>query len=146
MEKRGNDQLQEKRTKKQYGFTLIEVLIGLSVLTIGILAVATMQISAIRGNHLSDCTTTALILAQQKMEDLLNRDMNDAVLKNTETANDDHLTSIETTDHEESLEGSYRRIWNIDDDLPFLDNKTITVTVTWHQDRHKVFLTSIKRP
>jgi type IV pilus assembly protein PilV len=146
MRKNINGLGRKKRIKEQGGFTLIEVLIGLSILTVGILAVATMQISAIRGNHFSDNTTTALILAEQKMEDLLNRDFNDPALTNTEPANDNNLGSTETIDHEELLEGTFRRIWNIDDDNPYMDDKTITVTVTWRQDKHKVFLTSIKRP
>jgi type IV pilus assembly protein PilV len=36
--------------KTENGFTILEVLIAVSVLAIGILAVASMQISAIRGN------------------------------------------------------------------------------------------------
>ena len=137
------------------GFTLLEVLIGLSILTVGILGVATMQISAIRGNHFSDNTTTALILAEQKMEDLLSKNYDDPDLGNDTPANDNNLGSFTLIDHGERVNengetnntGYFRRIWNIDDDNPFSGNKTIRVIVTWPHDlnQHKVFLSSIKR-
>jgi len=147
---------QPMRSMGPAGFTLIEVLIGLSILTVGILGVATMQISAIRGNHFSDNTTTALILAEQKMEDLLSRTYDDGDLNNVNPANDNNLNSLTIFDHNERVNengeinnasGYFRRIWNIDDDHPFNGNKTISVIVTWPHDlnQHKVSLSSIKR-
>lgn len=52
------------------GFTLLEVLIALSIFTIGILAVGAMQISAIRGNDTSSDFTEALLLGQSKLDGL----------------------------------------------------------------------------
>ena len=147
---------QPRTSQGQLGFTLVEVLIGLSILTVGILGVATMQISAIRGNHFSDNTTTALILAEQKMEDLLSKNYDDGDLNNVNPANDNNLDSLTLIDHNERVDengetnntrGYFRRIWNIDDDNPFNGNKTIRVIVTWphNLNQHKVFLSSIKR-
>ena len=147
---------QPRTSQGQLGFTLVEVLIGLSILTVGILGVATMQISAIRGNHFSDNTTTALILAEQKMEDLLSKNYDDGDLNNVNPDNDNILDSLTLIDHNERVDengetnntrGYFRRIWNIDDDNPFNGNKTIRVIVTWphNLNQHKVFLSSIKR-
>ena len=144
------------RNMGKSGFTLIEVLIGLSILTVGILGVASMQISAIRGNNFSDSTTTALILAEQKMEDLLSKNYDDGDLNNVNPDNDNILDSLTLIDHNERVDengetnntrGYFRRIWNIDDDNPFNGNKTIRVIVTWphNLNQHKVFLSSIKR-
>jgi len=52
------------------GFTLIEVLIGLVLLAIGLLAIAGMQITSIKGNFFSANMTQASILAQDRLEAL----------------------------------------------------------------------------
>ena len=54
------------------GFTLIEVLVGLVLLAIGLLAIAGMQITSVRGNFFSSNMTQASILAQDHLETLRN--------------------------------------------------------------------------
>ena len=135
------------------GFTLIEVLVAIVILTVGLLAVGTMQISAIRGNFMSGNTSTALSLASEKMEDLLNKDFNHADLTNSVTGNDTNLSSITSVDHQENIseEGVvgagafYRRIWNIDDETG-PTTKNMMVIVTWEKNKHRVSIASIKRP
>ena len=56
----------------QKGFTLLEVLIGLIVLAVGLLAAAGMQITSIKGNHFGSNLTRATILCQDKLEELKN--------------------------------------------------------------------------
>ena len=137
---------------EQKGFTIIEVLVAISILTVGLLAVASMQVSAIRGNHMSDNVTIAVALAEEKMEQLLNLDYGDTDLKDSVTGNNANLSSILSIDHEESnidetgaAGGHFRRIWNIADSTPITNNKTITVIVTWQNNKHKVNISSIKR-
>jgi type IV pilus assembly protein PilV len=55
-------------------FTVIEVLIAITILAIGLLGIASMQMNAIRGNSLSDIITCALALAEDKMEELMGLD------------------------------------------------------------------------
>ena len=62
------------------GFTLIEVLIGLVILAFGLLAIAGMQITSIRGNFFSSNMTQASILAQDRLEVLRNLNWSDAPL------------------------------------------------------------------
>jgi len=62
------------------GFTLIEVLVGLVLLAIGLLAIAGMQITSVRGNFFSSNMTQASILAQDRLEILRNLPFNDAGL------------------------------------------------------------------
>ena len=103
------------------GFTLIEVLVAIVILTFGLLAVGSMQISAIRGNFMGGNTSIALSLAGEKMEDLLNKDFNHADLNDGVTGNNGNLSSTTSVDHEENISeegvvgagGFYRRIWNI---------------------------------
>jgi type IV pilus assembly protein PilV len=54
------------------GFTLIEVLVGLVLLAIGLLAIAGMQITSVRGNFFSSNMTQASVLAQDRLETLKN--------------------------------------------------------------------------
>jgi type IV pilus assembly protein PilV len=61
-----------KTVGKQNGFTLVEVLIGLIILAIGLLAVAGMQIIATRGGYSSNHLTQATTFAQDKLEQLKN--------------------------------------------------------------------------
>ena len=54
------------------GFSLIEVLISLVILAIGLLAIAGMQVTSIRGNSFSNNLTQATILAQDRLEQMKN--------------------------------------------------------------------------
>ena len=56
---------------RQAGFTLIEVMIALSIFAIGILAVSAMQITAINQNSGSRMQTEATAVAEQLMERLM---------------------------------------------------------------------------
>lgn len=142
-----------KTNIRRQGFTLIEVLIALAILTVGLLAAAKMQISAIQGNYFSNNTTTALSLAEQKMEDLLGRTYTDAAVTDTQAGNNGDLSSLVTKDHEELNvneegvvgEGLYHRVWNVADDTPITNTKTITIVVTWDNDSHRTALSCIKR-
>ena len=53
---------------KEGGFTLIEVIVAISILTFGLLAVASMQSAAIRGNQLGYRVTEGSTLAQDRVE------------------------------------------------------------------------------
>lgn len=129
--------------QRQEGWTLIEVLIAVAILCVGLLAVGTMQISAIRGNFMGSNTSIALTLAGEKMEDLLNRNYADAALANgahTEQVTDGGVVGVG---------GFYQRNWNIADTVTGTNNwpmmKEMIVTVRW-QNRHSVNIQSMRRP
>ena len=140
---------------EQRGFTLIEVTIALVILVVGLLSIATMQVSAIKGNNLSDNITIALTLAEDKMEELLGLDYNNPELEDVFTGNNDDLRRIEPgwIDREEldidetgkENSGHFRRIWNIADNQPVENSKTVSVIVLWDKDEHQISLMSVKR-
>ena len=59
------------KIKSDEGFTLIEVLIAMAIFLIGILAVGTMQISAVNSNASARMRTEATMIAAQHVERLL---------------------------------------------------------------------------
>jgi len=133
--------------KSQRGFTILELLIAISILTVGLLGVASMQVSGIRGNYFSANTTIGLTLAEEKMEELLALDYNHGDLQDSELGNNGDLTTTATIDHDETVEGLYHRIWNVRDEdtgAGWPDMKTITVIVEWEQNKHRVMLTSLR--
>lgn len=69
------------RTRKgRSGFTLLELLIAVSLLAIGLLAVASMQSVAMNANTVSNRLTVATTLAQQVAEDMLSWAISDPKL------------------------------------------------------------------
>jgi len=146
---------QVKRMKNQWGFTTLELLIAISILMVGLLGVASMQVSGIRGNYFSANTTMALTLAEEKMEELLALDYNHADLQDSQTGNNSDLTATAPVDHDEPVDESgqqvtgarFHRIWNVRDEdtgAGWPDMKTITVIVEWENNKHRVLLTSLR--
>jgi type IV pilus assembly protein PilV len=114
------------------GFTLIEVLIGLIILAIGILAIAGMQITSIAGTSFSNNLTQASVLAQDRLEFLKGLSLNDARL-DTGTHNDPPDIGI--------FKRSYQSNRN-----PNPNFVTITYTVSWLEKgvTHTVSFRTIK--
>ena len=146
----------------QKGFTLLEVLVALTIFAIGVLATATMQLTSIKGNSIARGQTEATTLAQSKIGELLILPYSaaalvdaddDSVAKDTNNdgvANDGKNFGLDdntpaTADHSESS-GRYTILWNIAEDEPFDDAKKISVWVTWQSKgaTHQVCLNTAK--
>lgn len=129
------------------GFTLIEVIVALVVLTIGILAVNAMQTVSVRGNASANRLTTAATWATDRAEVLFNLEYDDALLLDgdgdgtDEDANNDGIDdnggnfglddTLATADGSYvSPDGEYTIYWNVAKDVPMDHLKTIRVIVT----------------
>ena len=55
------------------GFTLIEILIAMVILSVALLSMASTTVSVIKGNQVSDNVTEAVTLAQDTIEELRNK-------------------------------------------------------------------------
>ena len=138
------------------GLTLLEVLAAVAILSFGILAVASMQGSSIKGNSQAIGTTEAITLAQGKLEELMRLPYSDADLTDTDNdgtnqdANDDGVDEVGTdlnfglndtvdgggtviADNSE-VNGRYTLYWNVAVDEPIANVKTIRIIVLW-EDR-----------
>lgn len=107
-----------RKGSKEEGFTLLEVIVAISILTIGILAVASMQISSIRGNSFAGAVTGGTTWAGDQVERLMALPY-------------DHNDLDQAQNPHQATEGRYTINWNVTDDTPMTNTKTINVTVTW---------------
>ena len=125
---------------REAGFTLIELLIAVTIFAIGLLAVASMQLSAISGNKLGAEWTRATELAQMQIEALKNGDITTAAY-NADVYNDPNNPINETG----ASGGIYTRSWQVADNTTF--TKRVTVTVSWTQAgrTHSVALTTVTK-
>jgi prepilin-type N-terminal cleavage/methylation domain-containing protein len=110
------------RKKNQKGFTLLEVLISIIILSVALLALAGLQVISIRGNSFGGTMTEAITLARDKIEDLKRDDWS-----NVETGADSPV--VRGT--------SYARHWAVQ---AIDKTKEVTVTVSWDNGNHQVSL------
>lgn len=59
------------KIQEESGFTLLEIIMAISVLTIGLLAVASMQATALKGDRFAYSRTEGATLAQDKLEEFI---------------------------------------------------------------------------
>jgi len=65
-----NHQMKSLGKHCQSGFSMVEVLVAILLLTVGLLALATMQTQAVASNNHGNQLTEATFLAQDKLEEL----------------------------------------------------------------------------
>ncbi|OGC96473.1 MAG: hypothetical protein A2W25_14900 [candidate division Zixibacteria bacterium RBG_16_53_22] len=113
-----------KGKKKQKGFTLIEVLAGMVIMSVGLLLLLPMMVTSINANNHARSSTEASMLIKDKMEDLKN--------ENTPVAGSDTL-------------GTTIRTWTVSNAAVNLTQ--LTVTINWIDERgngHTNSMTSYK--
>ena len=129
--------------KKGAGFTLIEVMIALTVLLIGMLGIAAMLVTSIDANENNKRSTEATYLVEQQLEIFRGAPYSAvAGMTSTDTNNNTYINA--RGDKLTDLPCIYTRIWTV---LPNPGNtKTITVTVNWKYkgQPHSVSLASVK--
>jgi prepilin-type N-terminal cleavage/methylation domain-containing protein len=118
--------------QKQRGFSLIEVLIGLIFLAIGLLAIAALQATSIRGNFFSNNLMQATYVAQDRLEFLENLPLDSPALQ---AGNYNPIPAI--------LSGVvFNQSYTV---VVSGDLKTIHYTVTWNDGmNHNVTFSTIR--
>jgi type IV pilus assembly protein PilV len=108
--------------RSEQGFSLVEVLVSMMILAIGLMAVASMQINAGRSDIRSMGMTKGGALAHGKMEELIGRPYEHADLVAGAGA------------HPWEIREEYSLGWEVVDNIPIPNVKTVTVTVEWDRD------------
>lgn len=123
-----------RQKSNNQGFTIIEVLIAMTILSVGLLAVGTMQIASIKGNKTALDITEASFLAESKLEELISIPFDHVDLIDTKADGTTGLdaSTVDTADYSTSSgNGRYTLFWNIADDFPQNNTKTIKIIVNW---------------
>jgi type IV pilus assembly protein PilV len=103
-------------------FTLIEVMIALVILSIGLIALAGLQVSAIKGNNFSKRMTTAVSIADERIEQI----------KNTPYANiqSEPATNLTVSNDKHTFMNFTREVI-VTTNNPLPNTKRIDLTVRW---------------
>jgi type IV pilus modification protein PilV len=107
----------KKNLNTERGFTLVEIMVAICVFSIGMLAVASMQVSGTQGTANAKWQTGAAVWASDQMEKIMSLpyvhpDLADGA-------------------HAGVTEDQYAISWVVQDDELVDNTKTITVTVDW---------------
>jgi len=119
------------------GFTLLEVMFATTILAIGMLALATMQLNAIRANAFGNEMTVATCLAQTQIERMK------CVHDVTTLCSGGEAGPI---DLKENPGGIFNRFWTVEAG-PTADSRSVTVTVAWSSGLgdHRIKLETMTR-
>jgi type IV pilus assembly protein PilV len=123
----------QKLKNNNSGFTILEVVIAVAVLTIGILAMGVLQTSSVKLNSNAKGITEASTWAMDTMENIMALEYMDDDINagNYSTASSNKILYA---NHPSIAEG-YAVTYTVADDGPVVDGdvtyKTVTVTVTW---------------
>lgn len=113
--------IQTKKAGNHDGFTIIEVVIAMAIFSIGILAVASLQVATIKGNSSARKITEAVTLAENRLETMLN------------------LPYAGITDGQ-ATEGAYTTSWSVAENVIADNTKFLTVTVTHPKTNENILM------
>jgi prepilin-type N-terminal cleavage/methylation domain-containing protein len=112
---------------KQDGFTLIEVMIGMVILTIISFGLMSLTVGTIRGNTISNKMTAATLLAQDKLEHVKRLGYATAAT----AVGTEHYGTIPNFP-------AFKRVTAVANNTPATAVKTVTVMVSWEADARSV--------
>jgi len=127
------------RKSDQRGFSLIELMMGMIVFSIGVLALTKMQVSSIQGNAFSRSSTEAMTVAQDRLEQLASltyssfevaNELQDQQISGEDGFGTDGLSNTGGDADFSASQGEYDIFWNIADNANGT-MKNIEVIVTW---------------
>jgi len=152
--------LSRRKPRGQAGFTLIETMVAILVLTIGLFSVAALMSSTLNMGAHSRYSSTAALLASEKLEDLSRLPNTDAALNPgtytdtvqissnngniAETTSEGGITTLYTQTPDGNITSvtggampaptthtlTFNRSWTVVQDVPITGVRQVTVTIT----------------
>lgn len=120
--------------RNERGFTLLDNLLALVILSVLLLGLVGLATTVITGNAISKSRTVGLTLAQDKIEDARRSGYNYLLTENQTVADPyGSMTGYEL----------FRRVTVTEVNTPGLGMQTVTVTVYWGDDAHSVTLSTL---
>lgn len=135
-----NSQKRKRCVMNQKGFSLIEILIAMVILSVGLLSLFMLQSAAVKGNQRSSLLSERVTVATKHLEFLLILPFDDTRLSDDDQVSDDafdHTPETDGTDNNgdgtidddlDDDESNYTVQWNVEDITS--DQKSITLSVT----------------
>ena len=126
-----SNQFRKQRTP---GFTLVEILVSIIILSVGILAVSQMTIMGMRVTTVTNQRMYGRTVMAQVFEDLSNLPSTAPELLDPDgpgDLDDDSLGDHSTTIIDPTGQRAYNVIWNVADNTPEPAFKTVRIHVRW---------------
>ena len=115
--------------KSQSGYTLLEVMIAMTILGVGLMSIAVAQVSALRIASKSKNMQQAMFLAREAMDDIDARLPTDPFLKNNAVIPDVNNPIKVGNDPDDGT--TFTRQTTVTPDDPELGMSRVVVAVTW---------------
>ena len=138
--------------KGSQGFTFVETMIAMTILTIGMLSVAAMQVRSTQGNTSANRSTRGFIWCSDRMEVLKSLPYTDPAL--TGTPGKQEYSLLKTADgidndydgqiDEIGEGGDIDLLYTVEDDVVEPNTKKIEVTVIWQSGQKSLTLTTVR--
>lgn len=150
------EQEAKQAMRSEAGFTLLELLVAVTILAVGLIATVSMQATAIQGNSFAYRTTSASSVARAAMDELISRPGSHVFFDTTLPAGSPHDLDLQTTATTLTVQGlvfsatiavTPNAVVN-GSSIPNLTQITLTVTgndVTTFAPVRRITLTELKR-
>lgn len=142
--------MKQQQKHNDAGFTLIEVMIALLVFSVGVLAMAQLQIASIQGNTKASMISEAAAFGSDIVEQMRYWDYNDSRLNSSNDSEEYTLSSDGVTytadGHVVDSSGLFDGYWDVTTNSPVANSSTINITVIWELkgEQKTLSLTTVK--
>jgi prepilin-type N-terminal cleavage/methylation domain-containing protein len=118
------------------GFTLVEVLVAVMILSVGILGVSQMTVMGIKVNTVVNQRMYARVVMATVFENLNTLPSTHAWVTDVNGNQDLNITDSASADHFQRVSNpnvpyNYLTVWNVADTIPEVAMKTIRIWVMW---------------